>query len=98
MRNLKMVVSYVGTRYAGWQVQPERPTIQRVLEEQIGRMLKEPVRIAGAGRTDAGVHARGQVANFLTSTRVPVEGLVRGLNPRLPLDIAVLSAEEVPES
>lgn len=98
MRNLKLVVSYVGTRYAGWQVQPGVPTIQRVLEERIGRMLQEPVRIAGAGRTDAGVHARGQVANFQTASRIPVDGLVRGLNPLLPIDIAVLSAREVQES
>src|SRR5262245_55643977 len=98
MRNLKIVVSYVGTRYAGWQVQPRRPTIQQVLEERIGAMLKETVRLAGAGRTDAGVHARGQVANFQSASRIPIDGLVRGLNPRLPIDIAVLSAEEVAES
>jgi tRNA pseudouridine38-40 synthase len=98
MRNLRMVVSYVGTRYAGWQVQPGRPTIQQVLEDRIGRMLGETVRLAAAGRTDAGVHARGQVVNFPTASRIPVEGLVRGLNPRLPIDIAVLSAEEAPES
>ena len=98
MRNLKIVVSYVGTRFAGWQVQPGRPTVQGILEDQIGRMLQEPVRIAGAGRTDAGVHARGQVANFLTGSRIPVEGLMRGLNARLPLDIAVLRAEEVAQS
>ncbi|OLD64141.1 MAG: tRNA pseudouridine(38-40) synthase TruA [Acidobacteria bacterium 13_1_40CM_2_68_5] len=98
MRNLKMVVAYVGTRYAGWQLQPGRATIQGVLEERIGRMLQERVRLAGAGRTDAGVHARGQVANFKTASRVPLEGLVRGLNARLPIDIALMRAEEAPES
>ncbi|MEK7798441.1 MAG: tRNA pseudouridine(38-40) synthase TruA [Acidobacteriota bacterium] len=98
MRNLKMIVAYVGTRYAGWQVQPGRPTIQGVLEDRIARMLRESIRIAGAGRTDAGVHARGQVANFPTGSRIPAGGLVRGLNALLPDDIAVMRAEEVPEA
>jgi tRNA pseudouridine38-40 synthase len=98
MRNLKMIVAYVGTRYAGWQVQPGRPTIQGVLEDRIARMLQEPVRLAGAGRTDAGVHARGQVANFLTASRIPAGGLLRGLNAGLPIDIAVMQAQEVAEA
>jgi len=98
VRNLKLVVAYVGTRYAGWQLQPDRPTIQGVLDERIARMLQEPVRLAGAGRTDAGVHARGQVASFRTASRIPLEGLVRGLNARLPIDIVVLGAEDAPDS
>jgi tRNA pseudouridine38-40 synthase len=98
MRNLRMVVSYVGTRFAGWQVQPGRPTVQGVLEDRITRMLKEPVRIIGAGRTDAGVHARGQVANVPIASRIPPEGFRRGLNARLPLDIVVMHAEEATES
>src|SRR5262245_4433117 len=98
MRHLKMVVSYVGTRYAGWQVQPGRPTVQGILEERLGRMLQEPMRLAGAGRTDAGVHARGQVASFSIGPAIPMEGLRRGLNARLPEDIAVLGVEEVRES
>lgn len=98
MRNLKMIVAYVGTRYSGWQVQPDRPTVQGVLEACIARMLREPARLAGAGRTDAGVHARAQVANFLTASRIPVEGLRRGLGDLLPPDVAVLRAEEAPES
>lgn len=98
MRNLKMTVAYVGTRFAGWQVQPGRETIQGVLEDRLGRLLGEPVRIAGAGRTDAGVHARGQVASFLTASRIPPEGLLRGLNARLPEDIRTLAVEEAPGS
>ena len=98
MRNLRMVVAYVGTRYAGWQVQPGIPTIQGVLEDRASRMLRGPVRLAGAGRTDAGVHARGQVANFLTESRIPPAGLVRGLNALLPADISVMRADEVEES
>ncbi len=92
MRNLKMI------GFAGWQVQPRRETVQGILEERIARILQEPVRIAGAGRTDAGVHARGQVANFLTASRIPVQGLLRGLNARLPVDVAVMQAEETAES
>ncbi len=98
MRNLRMVVAYIGTRYAGWQVQPGSPTVQGVLEDRASRMLGGPVRLAGAGRTDAGVHARGQVANFLTESRIPPAGLVRGLNALLPEDIAVMRADEVEES
>lgn len=98
MRNIKMILAYVGTRYAGWQVQPDRLTIQGVLEGGLSHMLKEAVRLAAAGRTDAGVHARGQVANFSTSGRIPCDGLVRGLNARLPDDIRVLQADEVAAS
>ena len=67
MRTLRMTVAYVGTRFAGWQVQPDRPTIQGVLEDRLSRMLRETVRLAGAGRTDAGVHALAQVASFSTA-------------------------------
>jgi len=95
MRNIRMTVAYVGTRYAGWQVQPDRATIQGVLEGRLSRLLQEPVRIAGAGRTDAGVHARGQVASFRTDARIQLDGLRRGLNSRLPDDIRVVRTEEV---
>jgi tRNA pseudouridine38-40 synthase len=91
-----MILAYDGTGYAGWQVQPARETIQGVLENRLSRMLNERVRVAGAGRTDAGVHARGQVANFLTHCRIPEEGLRRGLNARLPSSIRVLRADEAP--
>jgi tRNA pseudouridine38-40 synthase len=97
MRTIKMTLAYVGTRYAGWQVQPGRPTVQGILEERLGRMLREVVRLAGAGRTDAGVHALGQVASFSTGCRVPLDGLRRGINARLPEDIRALVVEEVPE-
>src|SRR5439155_26852958 len=95
-RNLKMTIAYVGTRYAGWQVQPGLATIQGVLENRIARLIQEKVRIAGAGRTDAGVHARGQVANFPTGSRIPPEGLRRGVNAILPEDVRVLQVEEAP--
>ena len=95
MRNIRMTVAYVGTHYAGWQVQPEQATIQGVLEQRLSRLLQEPVRIAGAGRTDAGVHARGQVANFKTASRIQLDGLRRAMNARLPIDIRVVLAEDV---
>jgi len=62
----------------GWQVQPGRPTIQGVLEDRLSRMLQETIRLAGAGRTDAGVHALAQVASFTTACRVPLDGLRAG--------------------
>ena len=75
MPTLKMTLEYVGTRYSGWQVQPGRPTVQGILEERLSRLLGDEIRVAGAGRTDAGVHALGQVASFTTTRRVPVGGL-----------------------
>ena len=95
MRNLRLTIAYVGTGFAGWQIQPGRPTIQGVLERRLERMLGERVRLIGAGRTDAGVHARRQVANFTTACRIPAAGLRRGVNALLPEAIAVLEVEEV---
>ena len=94
MRIVRMTVAYVGTGFAGWQVQPGRPTIQGLLEDELSRMLREQVRVAGAGRTDAGVHALGQVANFTTERLLPLTGLRRGLNARLPETIRILEATE----
>jgi len=95
---IKMTLAYVGTRYAGWQVQPGRPTIQGVLEDRLARLLQEPITLFGAGRTDSGVHALGQVASFATARGVPLDGLRRGLNARLPEDIRVLEAQEAPDA
>jgi tRNA pseudouridine38-40 synthase len=95
MRNIKLVIEYDGTNYHGWQVQPNGLTVQEVIEEKIGIMTRERVRLTASGRTDAGVHALGQVANFLTPSAIPVEGFHRGLNSLLPPDIVVQSAEEV---
>lgn len=97
MRTLRMTLAYVGTTYAGWQVQPARATIQGILERTLGRMLDEPIRIVGAGRTDAGVHALGQVASFTTSRSIPLYGIRRGLNSRLPESLRVLAVDEVAE-
>lgn len=94
---IKMTLAYVGTRYAGWQIQPALPTIQGLLEDRLARLLRQDITLFGAGRTDSGVHALGQVASFATGRQVPLDGLRRGLNARLPEDIRVLSAEEAPE-
>jgi tRNA pseudouridine38-40 synthase len=95
---IKMTLAYVGTRYAGWQIQPQHPTIQGILEDRLGRLLQEKVTLFGAGRTDSGVHALGQVASFTTERRMPLDGLRRGLNARLPEDIRVLAAEPVADA
>lgn len=96
MPNIKLTIEYDGAAYHGWQVQPETKTIQGVLEEAIGRIVQEPVCLTAAGRTDAGVHALGQVANFRTDSGIPPDALKRGLNSLLPDDIVVRASEEVP--
>jgi tRNA pseudouridine38-40 synthase len=95
MRNIKLVIEYDGTNYHGWQVQPNGLTVQEVIEEKIQVMTRQHVHLTGSGRTDAGVHALGQVANFRTTSTVPVEGFHKGLNSLLPRDIVIQSAEEV---
>lgn len=98
MRNIKLVVQYDGTAYAGFQVQPQARTIQGELEKQCSAICGQPVRIIGAGRTDAGVHALGQVVNVRTEGTVPTESIPAALNSLLPDDIVVTAAEEVPEA
>jgi tRNA pseudouridine38-40 synthase len=95
VRRVKLVLAYDGTAYRGFQVQPNGPTIQAVLEEALGRLLQEPVRLRPAGRTDAGVHAREQVVDFADSARRPLGVIIRGGNALLPSDIRILSADEV---
>jgi tRNA pseudouridine38-40 synthase len=96
MRNLKLALSYDGTEFLGWQVQPEGATIQGVLASAIGRLTGEKVLPQGSGRTDAGVHALGQVATFVTQSPIPPDNLVVALNDILPSAIRVLEASEVP--
>ena len=98
-RNIKLVVAYNGWTYHGWQRQADGiDTIQQRLEDAACRVLGHPVVVFGAGRTDAGVHAEGQVANFYTTNlSIPTVGIRRAITSRLPRDIAVRSAEEVPE-
>lgn len=96
-RNLKLVISYDGTDFAGWQVQPGLVTVQGRLMEAIARVTRDHGVLHGSGRTDAGVHALGQVANFYTSSPIPAPNLVIALNDTLPSSIRVLQAEEVAE-
>ena len=95
-RNIKLTISYCGTHYHGWQKQPDVKTVQEVLERAIATITSEEPSIIASGRTDAGVHALGQVVNFRTESQIPLDGLVKGLNSLLPQDIAVLEAKDVP--
>jgi tRNA pseudouridine38-40 synthase len=96
MRNLRLVLSYDGTEFFGWQVQPEAATVQGALASAIGRVTGEKVLPQGSGRTDAGVHALGQVATFVTQSPIPPENLIVALNDILPSAIRVLQAAEAP--
>jgi tRNA pseudouridine38-40 synthase len=98
IRNIRLVVEYDGSAYCGWQRQINGLTIQQVLEECIGRMTGEETRVIGSGRTDAGVHALGQVAHFRTFSRLGERSLLMGINSLLPADIVVREACEVPLS
>lgn len=97
MPTFKLTLAYDGTDFAGWQVQARERTVQGALEETIGRITGQQVRVAAASRTDAGVHALGQVAAFSVETRLSPEVLARALNAKLPPDVAVLAAEEAQE-
>jgi tRNA pseudouridine38-40 synthase len=97
-RRVKLAVSYDGTAYAGWQIQPNGTTIQEVMEKAFSRILQEPVRLRAAGRTDAGVHAREQVADFADTGVRDLGTIVHGGNALLPPDIRILSASAVPET
>lgn len=96
MRNIKLIVEYDGTNYAGWQVQPNGLAVQEVLEGALAKMLGVPVRVHSSGRTDAGVHALGMVASFKTDKGLPLRAFTDGINSLLPRDIAIKSADEMP--
>ena len=96
MKRIKMTVAYDGTGYCGWQLQPNGVTIEEILNGTLSELLKEPVCVIGASRTDSGVHALGNVAVFDTESRIPGEKLCYAVNQKLPEDIRVLESEEVP--
>jgi tRNA pseudouridine38-40 synthase len=93
-RTFRLTIKYDGTEYAGWQVQPGQKTIQGMLEGALKIVLNESCRLTAAGRTDAGVHALGQVAHFKTLSRIPAPNLKMALNSILPKDISIVDAFE----
>ena len=96
LKNIKIIIAYDGTNYYGWQRQKEKKTIQGFIEEAIKNLTGEKkIKLKGSGRTDAGVHAVGQVANFFTNTLLPVDRWPIALNHKLPGDIRIKHAEEV---
>jgi tRNA pseudouridine38-40 synthase len=95
MRNLRLILSYEGSDFAGWQVQPDAVTVQGTLASAIGRITGEKVLPQGSGRTDAGVHALAQVATFATESSVPTTNFVKALNDILPPSVRVIEAQEV---
>ena len=95
MRNCKLVLAYDGSDFAGWQIQPDAPTIQGTLASAIGRLTGEKVLPQGSGRTDAGVHALAQVATFSTNSPIPTANMMTALNDILPPSIRVLDVAEV---
>lgn len=97
-RRIRLTAAYDGTDYHGWQFQPEEPTIQGCLEEALGKILGESVRVTGAGRTDTGAHALGQVAHFDTLNKLAVKVIEKALNATLPGEIRVRQVSEVPET
>jgi tRNA pseudouridine38-40 synthase len=97
-RNLRLLLEYDGTAFHGWQRQQGLRSVQGDLEAAVKVMTGEEVFVRGAGRTDAGVHAMGQVANFRTGARIPTGGFLRGLNANLDRDVAVLEVDEVPDA
>lgn len=96
MRNIRLLIAYDGTAYVGWQVQPNGTSIQSVVQEAIRRLTGEDVKLIAAGRTDSGVHALGQVANFHTASNIPASQMRRGLQNYLPDDVVIRHVDEVP--
>ncbi len=97
MRNIALKLKYMGTAYHGWQVQKTQTSVAETLEGALASVVGHPVKVTGAGRTDAGVHALCYVANFRTDSQIPCERLPLAVNTRLPQDIVVFKATEVPD-
>lgn len=95
MKRVRMILAYDGTNYCGWQLQPNGVTIEEVLNQALSQLLKEPIAVIGASRTDSGVHAEGNVAVFDTMNQMPADKICFALNQRLPDDIRVLSSDQV---
>ena len=97
MRNIKIIIEYDGKNFAGWQIQPGKTSIQGEMQRALKDVTGEDIEIIASGRTDAGVHAYGQTANFKTNSKVPIQKIPYALNAKLPKSIVVKSAEEVDE-
>lgn len=95
VRNIKLKIAYDGTNYCGWQTQLNRPTIQETVEQAISTVMKQKIDLIGSGRTDSGVHALGQIANFKADTKIPEEKIKIALNANLPLDIRIIESQDV---
>ena len=93
VRNIKIKIAYDGTDYHGWQTQLNRPTVQETIEQAISIVMKQHVDLIGSGRTDSGVHAFGQVANFIADTNIPEGKIKIALNANLPKDIRIIESE-----
>jgi len=97
-RWLKLTLAYDGRAYSGWQIQPDKPTVQGTFQSTWQKLTQEPLNVTAAGRTDAGVHALGQVVGLCTHTRLSNDDLLRGMNALLPDDIGVVSVDDAPEN
>ena len=97
MRNIALKLRYDGSRYHGWQVQKEDVTVCQTVQDALSKICEHPVKLTGCGRTDAGVHAMNYCANFRTDCRIPTDRIALAANSRLPEDIAVIDAIEVPD-
>jgi tRNA pseudouridine38-40 synthase len=95
LRNIKLEIEYDGTDFYGWQTQPKLRTVQKEIQERLKAILKHEINLIGSGRTDVGVHALGQMANFKTQNPLDKESILRGLNGLLPDDIVIRNVEEV---
>jgi len=94
MRNIKLTIQYDGTRYSGWQFQKNAKSIQEIIQLAIKKITRQKVCLIGSGRTDAGVHAKAQIANFKTNSQIPLKNLQMALNSALPKDIIISDIEE----
>ena len=98
MKNIKITLAYEGTNYLGWQKTESGPSIEETVEKVLCQILQQPIKLQAASRTDAGVHAEGQVVNFFSDTRIPLDRLKKSCNALLPGSIRILDLEEAPPS
>lgn len=98
MKRIKLEIAYDGTSYHGWQIQPGELTVEGVINQALSKLMQEKITVIGASRTDAGVHAKGNVAVFDTETRIPPDKISYAINQHLPWDIRVQSSVEVSEN